>query len=262
MGHSGSGRQGEPGIRETGISEQLRVGLGIALSNHVGSGGQKASITEVASVAEETSVGSNRGDGGGDSNMGDGGRVVDEGGGSGEDTAGTSNNRGLRIALSNDVGSGQAGVRQESSVTQVTSVGGHRGDSGGDSNMGDGGRVVDEGGGGGENTAGTSNNSGLGISGPLSVSVVESVVANCDGDGVGGDLLGDLGGTVNHRLDDRNVSHGTDRGTNQSGGGKASIGESTVSEKLGVGLGGGQGQGRGDEKSCCGAHDAVAACTA
>merc|ERR1719427_569066 len=162
MSHSGSGRQGEPGIREAGISEQLRVGLGIALSNHVGSGGQKASITEVASVAK------------------------------------------------------------------VTSVGGHRGDGGGDSNMGDGRRVVDEGGGGGENTAGTSNNSGLGISGPLSVSVVESVVANCDGDGVGGDLLGDLGGTVNHRLDDRNVSHGTDRGTNQSGGGKASIGESTV----------------------------------
>merc|ERR1719427_2166543 len=134
MSHSGSGRQGEPGIREAGISEQLRVGLGIALSNHVGSGGQKASITEVASV------------------------------------------------------------------TQMTSVGGHRGDGGGDSNMGDGGRVVDEGGGSGENTAGTSNNSGLGISGPLSVSVVESVVANCDGDGVGGDLLGDLGGTVNHRL--------------------------------------------------------------
>merc|ERR1719427_1923200 len=130
MGHSGSDRQGEPGIRETGISEQLRVGLGIALSNHVGSGGQKASITEVASVAEVTSVGSNRGDGGGDSNMGDGGRVVDEGGGSGEDTAGTSNNRGLRIALSNDVGSGQAGVRQESSVAEVTSVGGHRGDGG------------------------------------------------------------------------------------------------------------------------------------
>ena len=77
-------------------------------------------------------------------------------------------------------------------------------------------------------------------------SVAESVVANCDGDGVGGDLLGDLGGAVNHRLDDRNVSHSTDRGTNQSGGGKASVGESTVSEKLGVGLGGGQGQGRGD----------------
>merc|ERR1719361_565538 len=251
MGHSGSGRQGEPGIREAGISEQLRVGLGIALSNHVGSGGQKASITEVASVTQMTSVGGNRGDSG----MGDGGRVVDEGGGSGQNTAGTSNNSGLRIALSNDVGSGQAGVRQESSVAEVTSVGGHRGDCGGDSDMGDGGRVVDEGGGGGENTAGTGNNSGLRISGPLSVSVVESVVANCDGDGVGGDLLGDLCGAVNHRLDDRDVSHGTDRGTNQSGGGKAS-----VSEKLGVGLGGGQGQGRGDEKSCCGAHDAVAAC--
>merc|ERR1719427_225885 len=143
MSHSGSGRQGEPGIREAGISEQLRVGLGIALSNHVGSGGQKASITEVASVAEVTSVGGNRGDSGGDSNMGDGGRVVDEGGGSGEDTAGTSDNSGLRIALSNDVGSGQAGVRQESSVAKMTSVGGNRGDGGGDSNMGDGGRVVD-----------------------------------------------------------------------------------------------------------------------
>merc|ERR1719451_31449 len=261
MGHSGSGRQGEPGIREAGISEQLRVGLGIALSNHVGSGGQKASITEVASVTQMTSVGGNRGDSGGDSDMGDGGRVVDEGGGSGQNTAGTSNNSGLRIALSNDVGSGQAGVRQESSVAEVTSVGGHRGDCGGDSDMGDGRRVVDEGGGSGENTAGTGNNSGLRISRPLSVSVVESVVANCDGDGVCGDLLGDLGGAVNHRLDDRNVSHSTDRGTNQSGGGKASVGESTVSEKLGVGLGGGQGQGRGDEKSGCGAHDAVAACT-
>merc|ERR1719436_1386072 len=65
MGHSGSGGQGEPGIREAGISEQLRVGLGIALSNHVGSGGQKASISEVASVAEVTSVGGNRGDSGG-----------------------------------------------------------------------------------------------------------------------------------------------------------------------------------------------------
>merc|ERR1719451_213283 len=185
MGHSGSGRQGEPGIREAGISEQLRVGLGIALSNHVGSGGQ------VASVAEVTSVGGDRGDGGGDSNMGDGGGVVDEGGGSGENTAGSGDNSGLRISR------------------------------------------------------------------PLSV----PVVANCDGDGVGGDLLGDLGGAVNHRLDDWDGSHSTDRGTNQSGGGKASVGESTVSEKLGVGLGGGQGQGRGNEKSCCGAHDAVAACT-
>merc|ERR1719427_722897 len=161
MGHSGSGRQGEPGIREAGISEQLRVGLGIALSNHVGSGGQKASITEVASVTQVTSVGGNRGDSGGDSDMGDGGRVVDEGGGSGQNTAGTGNNSGLRIALSNDVGSGQAGVRQEASVTKVTSVGGDRGDCGGDSDMGDGG-------GGGENTAGTGNNSGLRISRPLS----------------------------------------------------------------------------------------------
>merc|ERR1719427_2038941 len=92
MGHSGSGRQGEPGIREAGISEQLRVSLGITLSNHVGSGGQKASITEVASVTQMTSVGSNRGDSGGDSDMGDGGRVVDEGGGSGQNTAGTGNN--------------------------------------------------------------------------------------------------------------------------------------------------------------------------
>merc|ERR550525_2169536 len=98
MGHSGSGRQGEPGIREAGISEQLRVGLGIALSNHVGSGGQKASITEVASVAEVTSVGSNRGDGGGDSDMGDGGGVVDERSGGGENTAGTSDNSGLGIS--------------------------------------------------------------------------------------------------------------------------------------------------------------------
>merc|ERR1719436_2025270 len=130
MGHSGSGGQGEPGIREAGISEQLRVGLGIALSNHVGSGGQKASISEVASVAEGTSVGGNRGDGGGDSDMGDGGRVVDEGGGGGENTAGTSNNSRFGITLSNDVGSGQAGVRQESSVAEVTSVGGDRGDCG------------------------------------------------------------------------------------------------------------------------------------
>merc|ERR1719451_285417 len=98
MGHSGSGRQGEPGIREAGISEQLRVGLGIALSNHVGSGGQKASITEVASVAQMTSVGGHRGDGGGDSDMRDGGRVVDEGGGSGENTAGSGDNSGLRIS--------------------------------------------------------------------------------------------------------------------------------------------------------------------
>jgi len=39
-------------------------------------------------------------------------------------------------------------------------------------------------------------------------SVAESVVANCDGDGVGGDLVGDLSGGVHHRLHDRDVSHG------------------------------------------------------
>ena len=81
--------------------------------------------------------------------------------------------------------------------------------------------------------------------------VAESVVANCDGDGVGGDLVGDLGGVFYHRLDNGDVGHGSHRGTDQSGGGKAcvgesTVGESTVSKNLWVGLGGGQGQGRGD----------------
>jgi len=210
----------------------------------------KTSVSE-AGVAE--AVG---GVGNGSHDVVDKGSVVDERSGGGDDPGVAVQDSGVGLPLDNVSGEGrQTGQRKtgvsESGVSQTgvtetvksEAVGGV-GNGKGSHGVVDKGSVVDEGSGGGDDPGVAVQHGGVGL--PLAVVSGVAVVADSDGDVVGGHLVADLSGGLDDGLDDSVVSHGADRVEKgrgvrhgESGVGEAmTVGEPVSAQKeLGVGLG-------------------------
>ena len=240
--------------RKTGVSKSGVSQTGVSKSSVSKTSVSKTSVSE-AGVAE--AVG---GVGNGSHGVVNKGSVVDERSGGGDDPGVAVKNSGVGLPLDNVSGEGrQTGQRKTSvsesgvsktsvsksgvSQTGVTETVGGVGN--GSHGVVDKGSVVDEGSGGGDDPGVAVQHGGVGL--PLAVvSVAVAVVADSDGDVVGGHLVADLSGGLDDGLDDRVVSHGADRvekgrgvGHGESGVAEAmTVGEPMSAQKeLGVGLG-------------------------
>jgi len=237
----GKGSRGNNWGSSVGESgENLRVSL--PLHNSVGKG-QSVAKTVVASVSHS---GNSRG--GNDwmvDHRADGG-VVNQGGGGGED-GGTSSNDSrvsLSIPLHNSVGQGESVAKTMVAKTSISdssnSGGGNHGVVDHRAHRG----VVDQGGGGGEDSGASGNDGGVSLSLPLAI-VAEAVVANGHGNSVCSNFMADLGRSHLNRLDDRVAGNSTNGGKAESCGscdhGGSGVRES--GENLRVGLRGGGGRG-------------------
>ena len=234
----GKGSRGDNWGSSVGESgENLRVSL--PLHNSVGKG-QSVAKTVVASVSHSgNSRGSNdwmvdhRADRG----------VVDQGGGGGKN-GGTSSNDSrvsLSIPLHNSVGQGESVAKtMVASISDSSNSGGgnhgvvdHRAHRG----------VVDQGGGGGEDSGASGNDGGVSLSLPLAI-VAEAVVANGHGNSVCSNFMADLGRSHLNRLDDRVAGNSTNGGKAKSCGScdHRGSGVRESGENLRVGLRGGRGR--------------------
>jgi hypothetical protein len=240
----GKGSRGDnwgSSVGESGVTNNdSRVSLSLPLHNSVGKG-QSVAKTVVASVSHSgNSGGSNdwmvdhRADGG----------VVDQGGGGGEN-GGTSSNDSrvsLSIPLHNSVGQGESVAKtMVASISDSSNSGGgnhrvvdHRAHRG----------VVDQGGGGGEDSGASGNDGGVSLSLPLAI-VAEAVVANGHGNSVCSNFMADLGRSHLNRLDDRVAGNSTNGGEAESCGSRDHRGSGVreSGENLRVGLRGGRGRG-------------------
>merc|ERR1719340_380858 len=229
----GKGSRGNNWGSSVGESgENLRVSL--PLHNSVGKG---QSVAETSVSHSGNSRGSNdwmvdhRADGG----------VVDQGGG-GRENGGTSSNDSrvsLSIPLHNSVGQGES-VAKTSISDSSNSGGGNHGVVDHRAHRG----VVDQRGGGGEDSGASGNDGGVSLSLPLAI-VAEAVVANSHGNSVCSNFMADLGRSHLNRLDDRVAGNSTNGGKAEScrscdhrGSGVRESGEN-----LRVGLRGGRGRG-------------------
>jgi len=237
----GKGSRGDNWGSSVGESgENLRVSL--PLHNSVGKG-QSVAKTVVASVSHSgNSRGSNdwmvdhRADGG----------VVDQGGGGGKN-GGTSSNDSrvsLSIPLHNSVGQGESVAKTMVAKTSISdssnSGGGNHGVVDHRAHRG----VVDQGGGGGEDSGASGNDGGVSLSLPLAI-VAEAVVANGHGNSVCSNFMADLGRSHLNRLDDRVAGNSTNGGKAESCGSRDHRGSGVreSGENLRVGLRGGRGRG-------------------
>ena len=234
----GKGSRGDNWGSSVGESgENLRVSL--PLHNSVGKG-QSVAKTVVASVSHS---GNSRG--GNDwmvDHRADRG-VVDQGGGGGKN-GGTSSNDSrvsLSIPLHNSVGQGESVAKtMVASISDSSNSGGgnhgvvdHRAHRG----------VVDQGGGGGEDSGASGNDGGVSLSLPLAI-VAEAVVANGHGNSVCSNFMADLGRSHLNRLDDRVAGNSTNGGKAKSCGScdHRGSGVRESGENLRVGLRGGRGR--------------------
>ena len=126
------------------------------------------------------------------------------------------------------IGVGKAGVGKGGGGHGVGSIGEGGEDRG----------VVDEGGGGSEDSGGSTKDGGLGISRSLAV-VTEAVISNSHGDCVGSDFVADFGGSIHNTLDYGSMSHSSNRGEHWG-----SVGQSSIEEELRVSLGRGESEER------------------
>ena len=240
----GKGSRGDnwgSSVGESGVTNNdSRVSLSLPLHNSVGKG-QSVAKTVVASVSHSgNSRGSNdwmvdhRADRG----------VVDQGGGGGKN-GGTSSNDSrvsLSIPLHNSVGQGESVAKtMVASISDSSNSGGsnhrvvdHRAHRG----------VVDQGGGGGEDSGASGNDGGVSLSLPLAI-VAEAVVANSHGNSVCSNFMADLGRSHLNRLDDRVAGNSTNGGKAKSCGScdHRGSGVRESGENLRVGLRGGRGRG-------------------
>ena len=239
----GKGSRGDnwgSGVGESG--ENLRVSL--PLHNGVGKG-QSVAKTVVA----ETSV-SHSGNSRGSNdwmvdNRADRG-VVDQGGG-GRKNGGTSSNDSrvsLSIPLHNSVGQGESVAKTMVAKTSISdssnSGGGNHGVVDHRAHRG----VVDQRGGGGEDSGASGNDGGVSLSLPLAI-VAEAVVANGNRNSVCSNFMADLGRSHLNRLDDRVAGNSTNGGKAESCGScdHRGSGVRESGENLRVGLRGGRGRG-------------------
>ena len=154
----------------------------------------------------------------------------------------SSENLRVSLPLHNSVGKGQSVAK-----TVVASVS-HSGNSRGSNDWmvdhrADGG-VVDQGGGGGEDSGASGNDGGVSLSLPLAI-VAEAVVANSHGNSVCSNFMADLGRSHLNRLDDRVAGNSTNGGKAESCGSRdhGGSGVRESGENLRVGLRGGRGRG-------------------
>ena len=272
VGHGESGvGEGESGVTVSkSVSAEEELGLGVSLPLHdtmsqrktgVSKSGVSQTGVSKSSVSEAGVAEAVGGVGNGSHDVVDKGSVVDERSGGGDDPGVAVKDSGVGLPLDNVSGEGrQTGQRKTSvsesgvsksgvSQTGVTktvkseAVGGV-GNGKGSHGVVDKGSVVDEGSGGGDDPGVAVKHGGVGL--PLAVvSVAVAVVADSDGDVVGGHLVADLSGGLDDGLDDSVVSHGADRvekgrGVGHGESGVAmTVGEPVSAQKeLGVGLGG------------------------
>merc|ERR1711994_182863 len=235
----------DDGLDHRGVSNGTDRGKGSRGDNWGSSVGKGQSVAKT--VVAETSV-SHSGNSGGSNDWmvdhrADGG-VVDQGGG-GRKNGGTSSNDSrvsLSIPLHNSVGQGESVAKtMVASISDSSNSGGgnhgvvdHRAHRG----------VVDQRGGGGEDSGASGNDGGVSLSLPLAI-VAEAVVANSHGNSVCSNFMADLGRSHLNRLDDRVAGNSTNGGKAESCGSRDHRGSGVreSGENLRVGLRGGRGRG-------------------
>jgi hypothetical protein len=243
----GKGSRGDnwgSSVGESGVTNNdSRVSLSLPLHNSVGKG-QSVAKTVVASVSHS---GNSRG--GNDwmvDHRADGG-VVDQGGGGGKN-GGTSSNDSrvsLSIPLHNSVGQGESVAKTMVAKTSISDSSNSRGGNHGVVDHRAHRGVVDQRGGGGEDSGTSGNDGGVSLSLPLAI-VAEGMVANGHWNSVCSNFMADLGRSHLNRLDDRVAGNSTNGGKAESCGSGSNHRGSGVresGENLRVGLRGGRGRG-------------------
>jgi len=179
-------------------SNQLRISLGLTLGNDMSSSESvvwESQAISVSSIGRGSKDGSHR-------------WVVDERGGGGDHSGGSSKDGGisLGITLGNHVSSGEH--TSETSIPSIgeTSISKSRGSKDGPDRW-----VVDERGGGGDHSGGSGEDGGVSLGRPLAVES-ESVISNSNRDSVGSNLGGNFCGG------DLNILYNWDMGYSMSSG--------------------------------------------